>query len=87
MKQATTRIHISRSLPTGHIEKRSDLSIVRETNEKIGINISVKAASDDERGADRDIDEENRSSQHNRYTSLEIYEECVHFVLEVRVGA
>ena len=44
-KQTKMRIRTSQSLPTECTEKRSDLSIVSEINEKIGRNISVKAAS------------------------------------------
>ena len=45
MKQTTTRTHASWYLPTWHIDTRSDLSIVRDTNDIFGSNISVKTAS------------------------------------------
>jgi len=44
MKQATMRINTSRSLPIGYVDKRSNLSIVRDSNE-FGSNIHVKTAS------------------------------------------
>jgi len=44
-KQTTTRIHTSQSLPTKHIDKRSDLSLVQYTNETFVSNVSVKPAS------------------------------------------